>query len=176
MTTWKTEAVTAPSAASLHGPSTPITADNATVIAELIRLTDALDRATDAKDWDAARALFADEVDADFSSLSGQPGGRVPADEIVGGWRTNLTAAKTSQHARSNHQVLLDGDARAIVRSVAYAWNRMEGNGDPLWEVWGIYEHRYGRDGDRWLIDGMTLVVTHQRGNDWVRDTIPDAG
>ena len=51
----------------------------------------------------------------------------------------------------------------------------MEGNGDPLWEVWGVSEHRFVRDGGRWLVDGMTLDVTHQRGNAWVRDTIPGA-
>lgn len=155
--------------------ATPITSENAATVLELIRLTDALDRATDDKDWAAARALFADKVDADFSSLSGEPAARVCADAIVDGWRRNLTAAKTSQHARSNHQVTLDGD-RATVRSVAHAWNRMEGRGDPLWEVWGAYEHRFARNDVRWLIDGMTLTVTHQRGNDWVRDTIPDAG
>lgn len=153
--------------------STVITPDNAAIIAELIRRTDALDRAVDDKEWDAARALFADRVHADFASLSGEPGGEVAADEIVGGWRKNLTAAKTSQHLRGNHQVTLDGD-RASVRSVAAAWNRMEGHGDPLWEVWGVYEHGFRREGDAWLIDRMTLAVTHQRGNEWVRDTVPN--
>ena len=152
--------------------TTAITPDNAATVAELIRLTDALDRAVDDKDWTAARALFADRVDADFSALSSQPPANVAADDIVGGWRTNLTAAKTSQHHRTNHQVTLDG-SRATVRSVAHAWNRMEGNGDPLWEVWGVYEHRFRRDGATWLIDGLILQVTHQRGNFWVRDTVP---
>ena len=149
---------------------TLITVENAAVVAELIRLTDALDRATDDKDWPTARALFAERVDADFSSLSGQPAANVASDEIIAGWRANLGPTKTSQHARSNHQVSLQGD-RATVRSVAHAWNRMEGNGDPLWEVWGIYEHRFARADDEWLITGMTLQVTHQRGNAWVRDT-----
>ena len=27
----------------------------------------------------------------------------------------------------------------------------------------------------RWVVDAMTLDVTHQRGNDYVRDTVPDA-
>lgn len=152
--------------------TTPITPENAATVLELIRLTDALDRATDDKDWAMARSLFAADVWADFASLSGQPAATVSGDSIVDGWRQNLTAAKTSQHARSNHQVSLDGD-RATVRSVAQAWNRMDGNGDPLWELWGVYEHRFRREGARWAIDGMTLQVTHQRGNFWVRDTIP---
>lgn len=152
--------------------ATPITLDIATHVAELIRLTDALDRAVDDKDWEAARALFADEVAADFSSLSGQPAARISADAIISAWKANLTAAKTSQHHRSNHQVTMHGE-RATVLSVAHAWNRMEGNGDPLWEVWGVYEHSFHTDHGRWLIDGMTLRVTHQRGNAWVRDTLP---
>lgn len=154
--------------------TTPITTDNAATVAELIRLTDALDRATDDKDWPTARRLFADRVDADFGSLTGVPAARVAADDIVDGWRRNLTPVKTSQHARSNHQVDLHVD-RATVRSVAHAWNCMEGGGDPLWEVWGNYEHRFTQVDGGWLIDGMTLVVTHQRGNPWVRDTVPAA-
>ena len=152
--------------------STPITPENRPAVAELIRLTDALDRAVDDKDWATARALFADRVDADFQSLSGEPPANVPAEQIVDGWRRNLSARKTSQHARTNHQVTLAADA-ATVRSVAYAWIRLEGHGDPLWEVWGVYTHQFRYQDGRWRISGMTLEVTHQRGNEWVRDTLP---
>ena len=154
--------------------STPIDSANAATVAELIRLTDAIDAAVDAKDWPAARALFAERVAVDFQSLSGQPPATVTADSIITGWRTNLTPAKTSQHHRSNHQVtLIDADT-AEVRSVGHAWNRMEGNGDPLWEVWGHYTHRFSRTAAGWRCTAMTLKVTHQRGNSWVRDTVPE--
>jgi hypothetical protein len=136
----------------------------------VIRIADAIDRAVDAQDWPLARSYFADRVEVDFSTLSGQPPATIPAEDLIAGWAGNLRGSKTSLHLRTNHQVAIDGD-RATVLSNGYAWNRMEGNGDPLWEVWGVYEHRLARTGDAWKVDGFTFRMTHERGNPWVKTT-----
>lgn len=47
----------------------------------------------------------------------------------------------------------------------------MEGNGDPLWEVWGTYEHHLTRFADGWKVDGFVFRMTHERGNPWVKNT-----
>jgi hypothetical protein len=134
------------------------------------RIADAIDRAVDAQDWRLARSYFADQVTVDFSTLSGQPPATIQSDDLIAGWAGNLRGSKTSLHLRTNHQVAFDGD-RATIRSNGYAWNRMEGNGDPLWEVWGTYEHRLMRVGDDWKVDGFTFRMTHERGNPWVKAT-----
>ncbi|PBB94682.1 hypothetical protein CK215_03225 [Mesorhizobium sp. WSM3864] len=136
----------------------------------VIRIADAIDRAVDAQDWKLARSYFADRVTADFSSLSGQPAATVASDDLIGAWAANLKGSKTSLHLRTNHQVEIEADM-ATVRSNGYAWNRMEGNGDPLWEVWGTYEHRLTRSGQGWKVDGFTFRMTHERGNPWVKAT-----
>ncbi len=138
----------------------------------IIRLVDAIDNAVDIKDWARARSYFADQVRTDFSSLSGQPAATIPADTLIQGWRTNLTAKKTSLHMRTNHAVRIEG-GRATVSSHGYAWNRMEGNGDPLWECWGFYEHTLVRTTAGWRVDGMTFSLAHERGNPWVKTTVP---
>ncbi|MEL6318060.1 MAG: nuclear transport factor 2 family protein, partial [Pseudomonadota bacterium] len=89
---------------------------------------------------------------------------------LVGGWSANLGPKKTSYHQRGYVHVTVAGD-EAVAVSNGYAWNRMEGNGDPLWEVWGRYEHTLTRTGAGWKVDGMTFEATHERGNMWVRDT-----
>lgn len=152
--------------------STPIDGGNVATIAELIRIADAIDRAVDARDWALARSFFADRVRVDFEDLSGQPAIKIAGDDLIAAWSANLARGKTSFHQRSNHQVTLHGERAAMV-SAGYAWNRMEGNGDPLWEVWGSYTHGFVRTPDGWRCDAMTLHVTHQRGNFWVRDTPP---
>lgn len=152
--------------------SQPIDTANAATVSELIRIADGIDRATDARDWTTARAFFADRLRADFTSLSGQPAAEMASDDLIAGWAANLRGAKTSFHLRGNHQVTIDGDKAKMV-SAGYAWNRMEGNGDPLWEVWGTYGHSFVRTEGGWRVDGMSLTVAHQRGNLWVRDTPP---
>src|SRR5688572_16924485 len=117
----------------------------------LIRLADGLDNAVDDKDWARARSFFADHLTADFSSLTGQPAATIPADALIEGWTTNLAPSKTSLHLRTNHQVTVQGDTATMV-SHGYAWNRLEGNGDPLWETWGVYEHGFRKIDGAWKI------------------------
>jgi hypothetical protein len=139
----------------------------------LIRMTDGIDNAVDSKDWARARSFFADEVRVDFSSLSGSPPATIRSDDLIKGWSQNLKSSKTSLHLRTNHDVAWAGEV-ATVRSHGYAWNRMEGQGDPLWEVWGVYEHTFGRVGGAWKVTGFVFRMTHERGNMWVRTHVPD--
>ncbi|MDJ0740511.1 MAG: nuclear transport factor 2 family protein [Gammaproteobacteria bacterium] len=136
----------------------------------VLRIPTEIETAVDAKDWGRARSHFADEVAVDFSSLSGQPPATIPSDDLIGGWAANLGPAKQSHHQRGHGLVQIDGDY-ATVYSQGYAWNKMEGNGNPLWEVWGNYTHTLVRTADGWKVTGFTFEMTHERGNSWVRDT-----
>jgi len=135
-----------------------------------IRVTNEIDTAVDNKDWKKARSFFADDIKADFSSLTGQPAAAMKADDLIKTWAANLGPKKTSFHLRGNHLVSVEGD-KATVSSHAYAWNRMEGNGDPLWEVWGNYVHELARTPGGWKVTAFTFVKTAERGNMWVKDT-----
>ena len=141
---------------------------------EIIRVVDEIDNFVDAKDWSRCRGYFTDEIYADFTSLAGGEEGRIPADSLVGAWSTNLYADKLSFHMRTNHRVTIDGD-RAEVVSKGYALNILRRNtGSDLWEVWGIYTHTMERTAQGWKCSGMTLALTHARGNEKVREFVPE--
>jgi len=150
------------------------TPDQALVDREAIRrLVDEIDNAVDAKDWELCRSFFTDEIYADFTSLAGGEPGRIPADGLVGAWRTNLYADKKSLHMRSNHRITLNGD-RAEAFSKGYALNILDRpTGSDLWEVWGNYTHTLERSSGGWKCSGMTFVVTYARGNEMARDFVP---
>ncbi|MEL7464793.1 MAG: nuclear transport factor 2 family protein [Pseudomonadota bacterium] len=156
---------------------TPITAETLVAHAEMTRVADAIDAAVDAKDWDLARSLFTDMIEVDFTSLIGGEWATIPADALIAGWSANLTPEKTSFHLRGNHRITFEGEGEATMVSHGYAWNRMErgalseNGGDPLWEVWGTYEHSFTLTEDGWRVDGMTFVATAERGNEFVRNT-----
>jgi hypothetical protein len=142
--------------------------------AEVRRVVDGIDLATDDKDWELCRGHFTDDIFADFTSLAGGEPGRIPADDLVNAWKTNLYAEKLSHHMRTNHRISLQGD-RAEVYSRGYALNILQrGTGSDLWEVWGEYAHTLERTPEGWRCSGMTFVVTHARGNEMARDFIPD--
>ncbi len=142
--------------------------------AEIRRAVDEIDNACDEKNWAACRALFADEIDVDFTSLAGGEPARIAADELIDAWRTNLFDAKKTFHLRGNHRIALRGD-RAEVFSKGYAFNKIdEGEAAGFWEVWGNYTHRLRRTESGWKCTGIVLEVTHRRGDERVRTYAPE--
>ncbi|MEM6712609.1 MAG: nuclear transport factor 2 family protein [Pseudomonadota bacterium] len=155
----------------------PLTLDTLVDQAEMVRIADAIDAGVDAKDWEATRSFFTDEITVDFTSLVGGEPATIPADGLIAGWSSNLTAEKASFHLRGNHRVTFHGDDGATMVSHGYAWNRMErgalpeNGGEALWEVWGTYVHGFERTEDGWKVNAMTFTATAQRGSAFVRDT-----
>ena len=155
----------------------PVTAETLVDRAEMVRIADAIDAAVDAKDWPRARSYFTETIDVDFTSLVGGEPATIPADGLISGWSANLTAEKASFHLRGNHQISFADADNAVLVSHGYAWNRMErgaleeNGGNPLWEVWGSYEHGFVRTQDGWKVNAMSFTATAQRGSDFVRDT-----
>jgi hypothetical protein len=135
--------------------------------AEIRRVVDGIDLATDAKDWALCRSYFTGEIFADFTSLAGGEPGRMPADDLVNAWRTNLYADKLSHHMRTNHRISLQGD-KAEVFSKGYALNILKRDtGSDLWEVWGEYTHSLEHTPEGWRCSGMTFTVTHAAATSW---------
>ena len=129
----------------------------------IIEATNALDASVDAKDWQRARAVFAEEIAV---SLPGQETRMMPSAELVGLWEENLYDEKASFHLRGGHLVSFDGPDRATVASKGYAWNRVEGlAGGDLWEVWGDYVYEAKRTPDGWRLTSFSFAPAHQRGN-----------
>ena len=136
-------------------------------------VVDEIDNACDLKEWGRLRTFFTDDVDVDFTSLTGGSPARITADQLVGGWQANLFEAKKTFHMRGNHRIDIDGDT-ARVFSKGYAFNLLEeGEVTGLWEVWGNYTHTLQKTEDGWKVSGMTLTVIHQRGDERVRNHQP---
>lgn len=155
----------------------PVTAESLLDRAEMTRIADAIDAAVDAKDWTLARRFFTETIDVDFTSLVGGEPATIPADALIAGWSANLAPSKTSFHLRGNHRITFLSPDRAVMLSHGYAWNRLEAGalaengGNPLWEVWGSYQHGFVRTDDGWRVDAMAFTATAERGNAFVRDT-----
>lgn len=132
-------------------------------------VADALDEAVDAKDWGRARALFTDEVQADFTSLDAENAGTVSADELIENWRLNLHPGKVSTRSRSGEVVAVNGD-EATMTSQGHVRYEIPARTDMnVWEGWGRFEHRFTRTPQGWRISGFTFTLTRQTGEASVR-------
>lgn len=143
--------------------------------ADIRRVVDGISVAVDAKDWQTCRAYFLNQIDVDFTSLTGGEPGRMQADDLVfSGWARNLYEDKPSHHMHASHQITVEGD-RAVCHSKGLAWNKLNrAVGTDLWEVWGNYTHQLVRTSQGWKCSGITFVATHGRGNEKVREYMPE--
>jgi hypothetical protein len=120
--------------------------------------------AIDAKDWPGVRAALADQVDVDYSSLSGAPAARVAADELVAGWQRALDAFDVTQHMTGPILVTANPDSLTAQTHVR-AFHRRSGQIDAsIWLVAGHYDLRLAQFNTAWKITAMTLRVFYQEG------------
>ena len=130
--------------------------------AEIAQLVSDLGLLVDARDWDGLQSLFTDEVDVDYTSLTGGEPQRVPPADLVGGWRQMLEPLAATHHLIGNHSVSLEGDGATVATNVTATHLAHDGQ---RWVVGGRYDARARTVDGRWRIAGLTLTVKWQTGN-----------
>jgi hypothetical protein len=119
----------------------------------------------DARRWEELRALFADEVRTDYTSLFGGTPQTQSADELIAGWRQVLSPLDATLHLLGPIVVSAAGaaaEAECHVR--AWHWRTGAPAGDE-WVVSGHYRFELVLPGRVWQIRSMTLDTYHQSGN-----------
>jgi hypothetical protein len=118
----------------------------------------------DAKRWSELRALYADEVATDYTSLFGGTPQKQTGDALIGGWRGALEKVQT-HHILGPIAVELDAagaTARCHVRALHRAPGAPSGQD---WEVLGHYIFELENGASGWKISAMKLETLIQSGN-----------
>ena len=115
----------------------------------------------DSKDWQLATEQFADDVFVDYSSMTGQAGNTVKANELVGGWES-LLADVSTHHMLTNFEITVTGDE---AQSWSHVYASHEADGIDYWDIYGRYQHKLQKTSQGWKIHFMKLLVHGQRGN-----------
>ena len=119
----------------------------------------------DTRDFDLLRSIFTDEITMDFQDYSGQPAQTLSADAWVAGVKVLFTGLDATQHVMTNPIVDIDSESatcRMYMKAEHFLAND-EGSFD--YAIGGYYTDRLRKDGDRWLIEAVTLKLFWQRGN-----------
>lgn len=117
--------------------------------------------AVDRLDWTGVRAVFADRLQLDYTSLDGGEPEDVAADELVARWRGLLPGFEATHHLLGPVRVTGE-QVEAHVR----AYHRIaDADGGPLWRVAGHYVAGLARDGAGWRITAFRLDTHFQDGN-----------
>lgn len=118
----------------------------------------------DAKQWDELRALYAEHVQTDYTSLFGGTPRQQTGDALIAGWRGALDHVRT-QHLLGPITVELRAGV-ATARCHVRAFHRATGApGGEDWEVLGHYCFSLQNSAAGWRITAMTLETLLQVGN-----------
>jgi 3-phenylpropionate/cinnamic acid dioxygenase small subunit len=135
-------------------------ADRQEIVDTVVRYASALD----AKDWTAARACFADEIETDYGDLRGTGPERLGAASFVELRRRALEGLRT-HHMSSNHLVTLDGDRATCVSSMLIHRLDPGRDADNTFDTLAWYTHGLVRTPAGWRIARVTQRVAWNRGN-----------
>jgi hypothetical protein len=118
----------------------------------------------DRKAWRELRALFADKVRTDYTSLFGGKPQEQAGDALIESWR-KLLAPIVTQHLLGPITLSIeDAIATAHCHVRGYHFAKGAPGGDE-WMVAGHYVMKLAKDASAWRIRSLTLETFYQTGN-----------
>ena len=132
----------------------------------IINLINSLFVNVDKRNWEGAKALFADKALLDYTSLGATEALEKTPQEIIDGWKSTLPGFQHTLHRITNHQVQINGEeAECFCYGTAGHYLLEENETEALWEVIGSYDFHLIRVNDVWKIDLMRLNFKWMEGN-----------
>jgi hypothetical protein len=131
----------------------------------------------DTRRWTELRALFADEVTTDYTSLFGGDVQIQSGDALIAAWRQMLSPLDATQHLTGAIDVQRRGTVAVAECNVRGYHISARAVGGSEWMVagqWIIEMMAFGesKSGAQWLVTRMTLRTFYQTGN---RDLLTQA-
>lgn len=142
---------------------------------EIVQATTRMAWLADRRDWAALTAVFADEVDVDYTSLAGGEPARLAATQLVAGWRAGLGGLDATQHLIGNHLVDVHGDRATVTAQFQATHVFANPHGDHSWTLGGHYRFGLVVQGGRWRIDAVTMTATWAAGNQQIMTLAAEA-
>ncbi len=119
---------------------------------------------TDNRDWEGVELQFADQVNLNYSSMTGNPAALVTPAQITDGWKTVLPGFTFTQHQIGNFLLTQNADSAHIFcyGTATHGINDVE---DGIWTVYGSYDFDLEYVQGTWKITSMTFNYNGQSGN-----------
>ena len=119
---------------------------------------------SDNRDWQGLRAVFADEVDLDYTSVAGGKPGRIKADDLVAGWKDGLGRYKQTKHNFSPPEIKIEGDTAIATFTGQATHVRDAGGKETRWSCGGDYEYRLSRTPQGWKVTAAKFAMKWEQG------------
>ena len=120
--------------------------------------------ASDNREWNKVEAIFADQVELDYSSMNGNPAVVLSPKQITDNWKTILPGFTNTHHQLGNFITKQNGNT-AEVFCYGTATHFLEHEAGNIWTVVGSYNIELKQIDDKWRVSKMKLNYKYQDGN-----------
>ncbi|MEM7392659.1 MAG: nuclear transport factor 2 family protein, partial [Verrucomicrobiota bacterium] len=115
----------------------------------------------DADNFEALEKLYADEIEVDYTSLTGGEMEVKSAPALMTQWASVLPGFDRTKHELSNIEIALAGN-KATATSDVEATHLVNGQ---RWTVWGHYLFKLEKDENLWRITAHRFTLTDEQGH-----------
>lgn len=120
--------------------------------------------ATDERNWEDVKAIFATNVLLDYSSMNGNPAASLTPTEITTAWKGILPGFEATHHQIGNLITQVSGN-KAKVYCYGTATHFLKDVSGNIWTVVGSYNFELKKVKAHWKITAMKFNFKYQDGN-----------
>jgi len=137
---------------------------NAQAMEPIYKTVTSLFVASDNHEWQHLEAIFADEVELDYSSMNGHAAVLLSPKQITESWKSILPGFSHTHHQIGNFITEVNGN-KAKASCYGTASHYLEDEGGNVWTVVGTYDFELIKLGESWRITKMKFNYKYQDGN-----------
>jgi SnoaL-like domain len=119
----------------------------------------------DLRDWERCRQSFTNEVEFDYTALTGGEPTVISADQQMQQWSQFFKSTfKNTQHIVGSHVVAVNGNTATCVSNFQAHHTYLDTE-KGTWVLSGVYHHDLVREGDNWNVNKMKMSIAWETGN-----------
>lgn len=136
----------------------------------IVDVVDRIATAADLHQWETLLDCFTEEVEVDYTALTGGKPETMRADLLVERWKGLLSGFKTTQHMLANHSVEVhQTQATATCTAQFQATRYLPDTSGCLWVFVGHYCYELTNTRSGWRVCKTTMTATLADGNQHLR-------
>ncbi|MBD2259326.1 nuclear transport factor 2 family protein [Pseudanabaena sp. FACHB-2040] len=124
-------------------------------------LVESIATLADQENFESLEALYADEVQIDYTSLFGGAAQTHTPESLMTAWANVLPGFDQTRHSLSNVQVEVNGSTATTIADVV----AIHYLGDSYWQVSGQYVYRLAKEEAGWQVTEMAFNLENESGD-----------